>query len=132
MNQAKMIAILLFLVSAYESNAQKDLIDTSSIAQCWTHSVEENDLENNVNIYRPCGSKDFPVRRFRFVMELRRNGTCDWLYLAPTDAHHMKKGTWTYEESSQELTIRDENGKLVHAYKINTLDKHMMVVAKGN
>jgi hypothetical protein len=38
-------------------------------------------------------------------MVLKDNHECDWLYLAPNDAHRMKKGTWKLNDDTKELTI---------------------------
>lgn len=125
--------IMLFsfaLIFSLGLSAQSNAIDTSMLPNCWAHSFEENEPGWELNIYRPCGYKDFPVARFRFVVELRKDGNCDWLYLAPNDAHRMKAGTWQFSKSTNELVIFDETGKEVHRYEITSIEENMLVLKR--
>ncbi len=102
--------------------------DKSLLIGCWTDSREENVGDTDISIYRPCEYKEFPPSRFRFTMELRENNECSWLYLAPNDAHHMKEGTWMYEEKDATLVIFDENQNEIKRFKIEFLDEDILKV----
>lgn len=95
---------------------------------CWTDSREEYSYEDGFKIFRPCEYKRFPPSRFRFKMDLKAGGSCSWLWLAPNDGHRMKPGTWTYDEESKKLVIRDESGKVVKEYVVLEVSGEMLKV----
>jgi hypothetical protein len=124
----RIILFSFLLLCKFSLPAQNVALDTNHLYNCWTHSAEENEAGWEVRIYRPCTYKEFPVLRFRFTMKLRRDGSCDWLYLAPNDAHHMKSGTWQCSIPDRTLKIFDDSDKLVLSYQIESLEKNLMVL----
>ena len=89
---------------------------------CWTDSREEYDHGDSIMIFRPCDYKDFPPSRFRFRMVLNADSSARYLYLSPTDAHHMRAGNWHYAPASGLLEIRDEEGQIVRSFRVETLE----------
>jgi hypothetical protein len=73
-------------------------LDVKLLCRSWTHSREEGE-----GIYRPTESKKFPASRFREVYVFKKDGTCEWLSLSPTDAHRMTKGTWKSDDKNPRL-----------------------------
>lgn len=61
-------------------------------------------------------------------MDLRTDGSCEWLGLAANDAHSMKPGTWTYDKESNELIVSDEAGKEIHRYEVLEVNKELLKV----
>jgi len=93
---------------------------------CWTDSREEN--TDNTNIYRPCDFKSFPISRFRFKMDLKENGSCAYLYLAPNDAHHMKDGTWTFDENTKTLKIFNASNEVIKNFIIAKVGEDILQI----
>src|SRR4051812_42561416 len=69
-------------------------INTEYLCQHWVNSREEEQQTEKGEIYRPKDFKVFPPSRFRMQYVFYKNGDCDWYYLAPTDGHRFKRGTW--------------------------------------
>ena len=85
---------------------------------CWMDSREENKVEADSNIYRPCDFMEFPPSRFRFSFELLENGDCLWFRLDPADAHSLEKGTWIFDIQTRILEVRDLQKKIVKKYLV--------------
>ncbi|MCB9233712.1 MAG: hypothetical protein H6581_18790 [Bacteroidia bacterium] len=93
-------------------------LKAANLVGCWTDSREENAPGSTTQAFRPCDFKKFPASRFRFRMDLKSDQTCQWLYLAPNDAHHMEPGTWTYDPGTHLLKIKNNAGKEVQKYEV--------------
>lgn len=115
------IAISLFaliLFSSCSSDSQIiDSLQTELLVNCWTHSMEE-DPNNVTQIYRPCLSREFPESRFRMFMDLKSDGSCEYLELSPVDAHQAVEGSWIFDESTDQLSILNQKGSPVFESKI--------------
>ncbi|HET9887992.1 MAG TPA: hypothetical protein VFR10_10810 [bacterium] len=83
----------------------------------WVHSVEEQQsLSGPEEIYRPDGSREFPPSMYRNHFIFERNGSMQYLWPSPADAHEMRPGTWKIDaqqndvihiqEGDQELTYQ--------------------------
>jgi hypothetical protein len=64
-------------------------------------------------------------------MVLKENGACDWLYLAPNDAHEMRPGSWKFLEESNTLKIYNEEGQEVKSFQIVEIGKDQLKWRKG-
>jgi thiol-disulfide isomerase/thioredoxin len=103
-------------------------IDQSYLIGSWTDSREEKDLNPDGMIFRPTDYKTFPPSRFRFKMELAKDGTCKYMSLSPTDRHGMANGTWSFNEEINTLTLMNTEGSIIKSYKIETLEKELLLL----
>lgn len=103
-------------------------IDPSSLIGSWTDSREEQELNPNGSVFRPTDYKTFPPSRFRFKMELAKNGTCKYMSLSPTDKHGMAEGTWSFNAKTMVLTLMDSKGKTTKSYTIEKVEKDLLLL----
>jgi len=79
--------------------------------QHWVHSYEEQGGKKTPNIFRPKGSKEFPVSRFRMEFGFDTSGQCNYKFLSPNDAHEMRNCVFT--KIGNKVYIYDDQGKLL-------------------
>lgn len=103
-------------------------IEQSNLIGSWTDSREEQELNPEGMVFRPTDYKTFPPSRFRFKMELAKDGTCKYLSLSPTDRHAMVDGIWNYEAETQTLVIMTPKGKVVKSYTIENAEKELLLL----
>ena len=109
--------------------------DIQNLFQSWTHSYEEKRQTDAIQIYRPSTFKDFPPSRFRMKYVFHENGTCEWLYLHPADAHYMKTGKWEIDpEDNNVILIYDTANKLLESvsFRIIELEKDILQIIHGD
>ena len=121
----------LFFVSCNDKTVSTDTTNSTSknndIRKCWTNSYEEA-TDGGPQIFRPCDYKEFPVSHYRLRFELNPDNVASYLFLSPVDAHHMVPGTWSYDESSKALVIKDSTGVIAHTYQVVELAADKLVV----
>jgi len=100
--------VLLFCISSLSifNSCGRNLTSNSDslIINCWTDSHEEATHDGS-DIYRPCDFKAFPPSRYRNAFTLKEDGTCNYLVLAPDDAHHFLDGKWELSNLILELKV---------------------------
>ena len=106
-------------------------VDTQLIFNKWVHSQEEKTEVKSQQIYRPADYKEFPASRFRQIFDFMENGICEYMYLHPTDKHSMKPGTWSYDEKTNLITIKDEDGKEVYSITLVELKKDKLLLIRN-
>ena len=89
-----------------------DLVDT-----CWIHSQEE-DIPPNDKVYRPCDYTNFAPSPFRGMFTFMEDGLCEYLVLAPNDAHYFEMGRWEYYESSRILRIWNNENESIAEHEV--------------
>ena len=112
--------VVLFTQCKQESEIepkQMELYDLDAIKGRWRHSYEEN--ENAYSVYRPSNYKKFPPSRFRQYFDFKDNNLCFFWVLASDDGHYEEEGVWTYDESTNTITIMMET---VPIYKFIILE----------
>ncbi len=124
----KAFSLLLLLLFSLTTFGQKKDINSSQLIGCWTDSREENKFNKGINVYRPCNYKQFPASRFRFKMNLQKGNSCSYLFLAPTDGHFMKKGTWSFDKQTNALKIFDDKKKVIKQYIIYEVNKNVLKI----
>lgn len=77
--------------------------------QHWVNSYEEQ--TGGHIIFRPEGSMQFPPSRFRMAYVFNLDGSCQYKYLSPTDAHRMENCVFT--KVGNKVYIYDDGGHLV-------------------
>lgn len=128
----KLIFIALIITFALMNTScleDENIIEVSLLEKSWSQSYEENTSE--FNIYRPSYSTDFPQSRYRQVLNIKENNTCDYLVLAPNDAHYFKNGSWEYDEKTNILKIFTDNFDVLYVFKVIEL-KHDFLKLKIN
>ena len=80
----------------------------------WTSSYEDKKKWDDPDIFLRTDSKDWPPSRFRMRYVFNKDGSCQYLYLAPNDAHKMTEGTWKIDPDNQSrVLISNKAGKQV-------------------
>ena len=111
-----------------DGNKATNAIDTKNLCQHWVNSYEEEDKKASnptVHIFRPAASREFPRSRFRMVYKFTAKGTCEWLYLSPTDMHRFKKGKWMLDRADKTLLKITADG-VTSSYRIVELTKGIL------
>jgi hypothetical protein len=123
----KNLTFLFTLFLSLQSFGQNNEINKLDLLGCWIDSREEN-TNTNISVYRPCNFKKFPESRFRFKMDLKKDSTCCWYYLAPNDRHFMKDGTWAFNKEKKVLKIFNLNNEEVKSFKIEQVDDNILKI----
>jgi hypothetical protein len=130
--RTRVSTLLLVLVLAlpacslvHDPNNASEGIRTEYLRQHWLHSYEEDQESDRVQIYRPIDFKEFPPSRFRMQYVFRRNGDCEWFYLAPDDGHHFRAGIWRLDPQD-ETVLHVEQGEQTASYRIIKLKKNLL------
>ncbi len=97
------------------------------LCNCWMHSREEQESNSDDRIFRPCDYKEFPPSRFRQSYTFNSDGSCKYLFLAPTDGHYNKDATFTFDNESKELVIKKKEGGEMRM-QLLTLEKDLMLI----
>ncbi len=125
---------IAFIISCNDKAVSADTTNPNSkntlIQKCWTNSYEEA-TDGGPQIFRPCDYKEFAASHYRLRFELNPDNVANYLFLSPVDAHHMVTGTWSYDESSKALIIKDSTGVSAHTYQLIELASDKLVVT-GN
>lgn len=111
-----------------DGNKATNAIDIKNLCQHWVNSREEEDKKASnatVQIFRPAASRKFPPSRFRMAYKFTAKGDCEWLFLAPNDAHHFKKGKWMLDEADKTLLKITKDG-VTSSYRIVELTKGIL------
>lgn len=123
----KQLTFLLILFLSLQSFGQNHETSRLDLLGCWTDSREEN-TNTDIRVYRPCDYKTFPASRFRFQMDLKKDSTCSWFYLAPNDAHSMKDGTWSFDKEMKILKIFNLNNEEVKSFNIEHVEENILKI----
>jgi len=79
--------LLLLLVALVACKEKSDNgtrnIEHAYLFTWWTHSFEEQNVNDTVRVFRPDGYKDFPPSRYREQLRFAQDGTCSYLVLSP-------------------------------------------------
>lgn len=102
-------------------------IDVELLTQHWVHSREEEVQSSPIEIFRPADYTDFPPSRFRMQYVFEDDGTCQWFFLAPNDAHHFRDGSWRLEENG---VLQIEQGEESVRYQILELTPDLLRMSR--
>jgi hypothetical protein len=108
---------------------EKDTFQISMLKKSWTHSYEENTSEN-YDIYRPSDYKIFPASHFRHVFYFKDNNVCDYLVLAPDDAHYMEEGIWEFNEKTNIIRVMNMESDILFKLEIIELSDDLLKLKK--
>ena len=119
------LSAFLFFSSTEYTNKEVDL---SLLINTWTHSREENKSNIPGETYRPSDYMTFPPARFRQIYKFNADYTCSYLFLSPTDGHHMKHAKWKFDKTNQTLLIVDENGETKFSFHVYSLENDLLIL----
>jgi hypothetical protein len=103
-------------------------VDIDRLFQHWVRSSEEERPGDAVQVFRPAASREFPPSRFRMAYKFARDGSCEWYFLSPDDAHRFKPGTWRLDASDKTLLRIVEDGTTI-SYRIVELSAKALRLA---
>lgn len=125
----KLILLLSFILPLGISAQKKDKnAPPAELFQCWSGSIEEDDIKSNKRTYRLCDYK-FPPSMWRPTVKFENNGTCQVLHLGATDLHYYVDCTWTYDKKKKRITVVDKDKKLEMKFKIISVNKEVLKFA---
>ncbi len=125
------VSILTFGFVACKTNDPVNNDYSALLIHCWTHSYEENTSEN-IEVYRHCDYMNFPASRYRQVYNFKENYECEFLVLAPNDAHYLEKGKWEYDENSKIIKILNFDNLVLKEFEINELTDNLLEIKNEN
>ncbi len=107
-----LISFICIFLCCSTNDPDQNEIDMSYFYKTWINSFEEQSTTKRF-IYRPEGFKIFQPSWFRMKYIFNEDNSCNWLVLAPDDAHYLQSGTWIssrYNKNS--VLIHDTAGIL--------------------
>lgn len=113
------------------ADREESTVEAAALVGSWTHSFEEDAGASAIQWFRPSESRAFMDAWFRMRYEFHADGTCEWLWLSPIDAHEMRPGTWERDAKDPRLVrIYDEDGNLLEwvSFRLLGLDGALMRV----
>ena len=134
---------LVFAVGCGSDDAPTRAVDESAepteqstpLVGSWTHSMEEDSFGSTTDWYRPSQSRDFAYDWFRMRYDFFADGTCEYWWLSPNDAHEMRPGTWELVEKDERyVRVYDEDGELLEtvSFRIVQLEGNLLQIEPRN
>ena len=121
-------ALVPLLTSCENSKKEVQMI---LLEKSWTQSFEEKTTEN-IEIYRPSDSKNFPMARYRQIFNFLDNEVCEFLVLADNDAHAMEKGRWYFNDKASSIKISNLDSELLYDFEIVQLTEDILMLKTKN
>lgn len=106
----------LFIIFTGCEDEKNEVTLESVLKGSWTQSYEEQ-TSVEIEIFRHSNSKDFPLSRYRQVFIFEENNQCQYLVLAPNDAHYVESGFWEFDEKSNIIKIFNLNFELLFQFE---------------
>lgn len=122
------LAITVMMNSCTEDNQLEIVaVFNTSLLNCWTHSYEE---ENNTEekIYRLCDFREFGPSRYRSTYIFKEDNSCQYLVLAPNDAHYFQTGRWEWIEATQIIVIKGINNEIIQEVEVIEMEEDRLKV----
>ena len=104
---------------------------TAALVGSWTHAFEDEPEGSAVDWYRPTLSRDWTEAWFRMRFDLYQDGTAQYMWLSPVDAHEMRPGTWQFDPKDDRIVrIYDQQGVLLErvSFRIVGLEDDLLRV----
>jgi len=110
-------------VAAYKEIDLTRNIYEKNLLGSWSRSLEEEPIPDDVEYYRPTGSREFPPTWFRMRYVFNEDQSCQWLVLHPADAHYMTSGTWKVDPHDKTvILIYDADGEVVESRSFRVVE----------
>lgn len=111
------------------SNQKSAGISLEYLYQHWVHSFEEQGQTDKNEVYRPANFKQFRPTRFRMQYIFHKSGDCDWLWLAPNDAHGFRPGKWRVDPNDKSA-LQIITAQETISYRITELERDILRLAR--
>lgn len=108
---------LILLLTTSGCNSKPGSPSDSPFLKCWTHAFEE-ESQDGVQVFRPCATHTFPAARYRQTFTLKDNGNIEYSTIAPNDAHATEQGKWSYDPTTQKLTVSNSQTVVVKEFVV--------------
>ncbi len=95
----------------------------------WSHARESETEATGGLLFQPEDGREFPPSRFRQRYTFAADGSCEWLWLAPTDAHAMKPARCEIDPATGVVRFLGEDDSVDHELRIVKLSAEAMIVA---
>lgn len=89
----------------------------------WHHQYEED--KANLQYFRPAPEGDRPSF-YRNKLFFRLDGSCQYLWLAPNDAHEVRDATWVYFPNK--LYILENSGDIIDVYELYSITDSLLIL----
>lgn len=123
------LILLTLLMSACNSTTKTS--PPNALHQQWLNAYEENTTGNEHQLYRPATFKTFPPSRFRMRYTFNNDGSCQYLWLSPIDAHKTKPCSYRFQDNTLYLLSPDKQQKIA-TLKVLSLTKEKLELKKIN
>jgi hypothetical protein len=124
-----MIFVLAGLVACSNDSGSENPspgFSLENFSRHWIHSVEEQEsLDSSEHIYRPEGFKEFPPSMYRKQYVFGRNGSMQYLWPHPADAHEMRTGSWRLDAQRGDV-IHTQEGDQALTYQVLEVTPEML------
>jgi hypothetical protein len=123
-----LLLLSIVLVSCKESSNPVDLeVDYNYFYNSWKHSFEEQTTNDNIKIFRPSDYKDFQASWYRETLVFHPDNRCNYLFLAPNDAHYFLNGKWYSDDQEKNIvTIYDSTNTRYKKFHIIELKRDVL------
>lgn len=101
------------------------------LEKSWTQSSEDK-ISDDIEIYRPSDSKDFPTSRYRQILEFEDNDVCKYLVLAPNDGHYMETGNWEFDDKTNIIKISNSDSEMIYEFEMMELTQDILKLKVKN
>jgi hypothetical protein len=127
---SSLFVLLLALSILTSCTKEKSLAQKSDdyLLKEWVHSYEE-ETSTEEQIYRPFDLIGYPLSRYRNFYFFKENQVCEYLELAPNDAHQVRTGSWELVSGTDILIIRDKSGQPIATMEIIELTEDRLVLS---
>jgi len=108
-----MTAGLAALAQAQATTPRGEPLSASvaALSRHWVQSSEDQRAGGAVQVFRPAGSMTFPPSRFRMAYKFAADGSCEFYFLSPDDAHHFRPCTWKLGARDRRVLQLTADGK---------------------
>lgn len=100
--------------------------DYADLHKCWT----QNEVGGDKEVYLVCDDPSLGPSWFRQSYSFTKDGRCDYLVLAPNDAHYVEEGSYKLKNDNSLLEIKDKNGELLVSFVIRSLSEDRLVLKR--
>ena len=124
------ISYLIIAVSFLTFSCEDELSSTQMPEilkeRTWVHNHEED--REDLAIYKPADVVTLPLSWYRQTYLFYSDKACDYLVLAPNDAHYIETGYWTYEEGV--IRVFNAQDELQHSLEVVNWSNTALVLKK--
>ena len=93
----------------------------------WIHHFEDD--QGDLEIYKTA-QEDSRPSRYRNQLIFNSDGTCQYRWLAPNDAHEMRKATWIY--NSSKIYLLEDKVDIIDVYDVYSISDTLLVMQHEN